>query len=584
MRLNQVGSNLKQNINGNYTFNLAMTQGPNPNTAQANLGDGMASFLLGTGASGFVQILPSVFTSNLYQAYYIQDDYKVTPRLTLNLGLRYDVENGKRDRFNQLTWFDYDAPSPLAGPAGIPGLRGGVRFQGIDAPRQYPTDWNNLGPRFGLAYAVNAKTAVRAGYGIFYLPYVGQAGNSRASEGYSTQTPWVSSLDGLRPENLLRNPFPNGLTMPAGNRNGLLTNVGQNHPDSIDRAPIRSSYVQQWNVNVQRELPGRIVVEASYVGNKGSKLVDGGWEMNQLRPDLLSQGTALQQLTSNPFFGLITSGPLSARQVTRGQLLRQFPQYLTVTNFRPTSSSSTYHAFQLRVQKDFTGGASFLLAYTNGKLIDDSVGVGTGGLESGHMDAYNRRLSRAVSPQDISQRMVMSFVYELPFGRGRALGGQWPRPVNAVLGNWQFNGQVTLQTGVPLPLTAPNNMNGFSALQRPNVVGDAKLPGGRSTQEKLAEWFNTRAFAQPAAFTFGNAGRTLPNVRAPGLRESEMSVFKSFPFGEARRLEFRAEFFNITNTPNFGVPGLTFGAGAFGVVATQANTPRQVQLGLKLYL
>jgi hypothetical protein len=137
---------------------------------------------------------------------------------------------------------------------------------------------------------------------------------------------------------------------------------------------------------------------------------------------------------------------------------------------------------------------------------------------------------------------------------------------------------------VPLPLTAPNNMNGFSALQRPNVVGDAKLPGGRSTQEKLAEWFNTRAFAQPAAFTFGNAGRTLPNVRAPGLRESEMSVFKSFPFGEARRLEFRAEFFNITNTPNFGVPGLTFGAGAFGVVATQANTPRQVQLGLKLYL
>jgi len=584
MRLNQVGSNLKQNINGNYTFNLAMTQGPNPNTAQANLGDGMASFLLGTGASGFVQILPSVFTSNLYQAYYIQDDFKVTSRLTLNFGLRYDIENGKSDRFDQLTWFDYDVPSPLAGPAGLPGLRGGIRFQGLDAARQYPTDFNNFGPRFGLAYTLNQKTVLRAGYGIFFLPYVGQAGNSRASEGYSTQSPWVNSLDGLRPENYLRNPFPTGLTLPAGKSNGLLTNIGQNHPDSIDRAPIRSSYVQQWNVNVQRELPGRIVVEAAYIGNKGNKLVDGGWEMNQLRPELLSQGTALQQLTNNPFFGLIASGPLAARQVTRGQLLRDFPQYLTVTNFRPTAASSVYHAFQMRVQKDFAQGTSFLVAYTNAKLIDDSVGVGAGGLESVHMDAFNRRLDRSVSPQDISQRFVVSFLQELPFGRGKALGGQWPRTLDLVLGHWQFNGQVTLQTGVPLPLTAPNNTNGFSALQRPNVSGDATLPSDRPTSEKIAEWFNTRAFSQPAAFTFGNTGRTLPNVRAPGLRDSEVSLFKSFPFGENRRFEFRAEFFNLTNTPNFGTPGLAFGAGGFGVITTQANSPRQVQLGLKLYL
>ncbi|MBM3729142.1 MAG: hypothetical protein FJW40_27425, partial [Acidobacteria bacterium] len=287
-RLNQVGSNLKQDTNGNYQFNRGFTQGPNPNVAAANLGDGLASLLLGTGASGFVQILPSVFTSNPYTGLYVQDDFKVTSRLTLNLGLRYDLEGGKRDRFNQLTWFDYDAVSPIAQAARLPNLRGGVRFQGVDGASHYPTDRNNFGPRFGLAYSLNNKTVIRAGYGMFYPPYVGMAGNARASEGASIQSPWVTSIDGVRPENLISNPFPRGLTLPTGNRLGLATNLGQNQPDSIDRRSIRSSYVQQWNVNLQRELPGRMTAEAAYVGNKGTKLTDTGWEMNQLRPELLS--------------------------------------------------------------------------------------------------------------------------------------------------------------------------------------------------------------------------------------------------------------------------------------------------------
>ncbi|MDX1981171.1 MAG: TonB-dependent receptor [Bryobacteraceae bacterium] len=583
-RLNQVGSNLKQNTNGSYVFNRAMTQGPNPNVAQANLGDGLASLLLGTGASGFVQILPSVFTSNLYTAFYAQDDFKVTSKLTLNLGLRYDVENGKRDRFNQLTWFDYDVQSPIAQRAGMPDLRGGIRFQGLDAPSHYPTDWNNFGPRAGLAYSLNAKTVIRAGYGMFYPPYVGMAGNARASEGFSTQTPWVASIDGLRPENFLRNPFPNGLSLPTGNRNGLATNIGQNHPDSIDRVSIRSSYAQQWNLNVQRELPGRVALEAAYIGNKGTKLTDGGWEMNQLRPELLAQGTALQQRVANPFAGLIPSGPLAAAQVTRGQLLRPFPQYLNVTNFRPTSASSSYHALQIRVQKDFSSGSSFLLSYTNGKLIDDSVGVGVGGLESVHQDAYNRRAERAISPQDVSQRMVFSYVYEMPFGRKRKWGGNWPAWMDHVFGQWQINGIATLATGVPLPITAQNNSGGFTGVQRPNVTGSAKADSGRPTAARLAEWFNTRVFLQPAPFTLGNGPRTLSDMRAPGERSTDFSFFKSVRFSEVRRLEFRAEFFNLTNTPNFANPGLAFGTGNFGVIGAQANTPRQVQFGLKLYL
>ncbi len=583
-RLNQVGSNLKQDTNGNYQFNRAFTQGPNPNVAAANLGDGVASLLLGTGASGFVQILPSVFTSNLYTALYVQDDFKITRRLTFNLGLRYDLEQGKRDRFSQLTWFDYDVASPLAAAARMPGLRGGVRFQGIDGDSHYPTDRNNFGPRFGLAYSIDSKSAVRAGYGVFYPPYVGMAGNARASEGFSTQSQWVASIDGLRPENLISNPFPRGLTLPTGNRLGLLTNVGQNQPDSIDRVSIRSSYVQQWNVNLQRELPGRIAAEVAYVGNKGTKLTDGGWEMNQLRPELLSQGAALQQRVPNPFLGLISSGPIAGAEVTRGQLLRQFPQYGNVTNFRPTSASSTYHALQLRVQKEIAQGATFLLSYTSGKLIDDSVGVGAGGLESAHQDAFYRRAERSISPQDIAQRLVFSYLYDLPFGRKRRWGGSWPVAVSHVLGGWQINGIATIATGLALPITAQNNAGAFNSLQRPNIVGNPALSGSRSTSEKLAQWFSVAAFAQPAPFTFGNGPRTLPNVRAPGERNIDFSLFKEFPFGEARRVEFRAEFFNLTNTPNFGLPGLNFGAGNFGVIGGQANAPRQVQFGLKLYL
>jgi hypothetical protein len=582
-RLNQVGSNLKQNTNGSYTFNAAFTQGPNPNVAAANLGDGMASFLLGTGASGFVQIMPSVMTSNLYTALYVQDDFKVTARLTLNLGFRYDLETGKHDRFNQLTWFDYDVESPLAARVRLP-LKGGVRFQGVDASAQYPTDRNNFGPRVGVSYQVNGKTVVRAGYGIFFPPYVGMAGNSRGSEGYSTQTPWFTSLDGLTPQDYLRNPFPNGLTRPSGNAQGLLTNVGQNQPDSIDRVSIRSSYVHQWNLNLQRELPGRFTLEAAYVGNVGTKLTDLGWEMNQLRAEQLSLGTALQERVSNPFFGVIPSGPLSTAQTTRGQLLRPFPQYLSLYNFRPTSASSNYHAFQLRVQRDFANGSSLLLSYTTGKMIDDSIGVGAGGGNSEHVDAYNRRLSRAVSTLDISQRLVLSFVQELPFGRGRRFGSTLPRWLDLTIGQWQVNGILTFASGLPLAITAPNTSGAFSLAQRPNIVGDASLPGDRSTAEKLREWFNTRAFAQPAAFTFGNGPRTLPSVRAPGDSNFDFSLFKGFQLGENRRLEFRAECFNITNTPNFAAPGQGFGSAAFGVIGSQANDPRQVQIGLKLYL
>ena len=287
-------------------------------------------------------------------------------------------------------------------------------------------------------------------------------------------------------------------------------------------------------------------------------------------------------MVPNPFYGIITSGGiLSQPTVTRAQLLVQYPQFTGVYDSRPGAASSIYHALQVSAQKRFAGGSTFQLSYTNGKLIDDSAGI-IGGTIPEHQNAYNRRADRSVSPQDVSQRLVMSYIYDLPFGRKGRFGGNIPRWADLVAGNWRLNGITTLSTGVPLALTAPNNSGSGSAVERPNVIGDPNLPGGRSTADQLAAWFNTSVFSQPAAFTFGNVGRTLPNVRSDKLTNFDLSCFKEFPIRETLRAEFRGEFFNAFNTPQFGSPGLSLGGSGFGVVSFQANSPRQVQLALKV--
>lgn len=418
------------------------------------------------------------------------------------------------------------------------------------------------------------------------------ASQASGINGFLSFTPQVTSLDGFRPVDLLSNPFPNGLQEPTAPDSGLLTNIGQDFGASgrdgaVDRG-ARVSYSQQWNLNVQRQLPGRIALEAAYVGNKGTKLTDGplGPQLNQLTAEQLALGNQLLQLVPNPFQPYVETGPLSRPTVTRAQLLRPYPQFLNVYDFRPALGSSIYHAFQARVEKRYSNGLTLLASFTAGKLIEDtSQTVGFLGPAPTHQDVYNRRASRSIASQDISRRLVLSYVYDLPFGRGKAFGGSMPKLLDVVAGNWQLNGILTFSTGVPLAIsTAQNNSQSFSATQRPNVNGqNPALPTGRSTEEKLTEWFDTSVFSQPAAFTFGNAGRLLPNARADGTRGWDFSVFKVFPIHESIRAEFRGEFFNFTNTPNFAPPGQVLGNATFGVVSAQANSPRQVQFGLKLY-
>jgi hypothetical protein len=257
-----------------------------------------------------------------------------------------------------------------------------------------------------------------------------------------------------------------------------------------------------------------------------------------------------------------------------------------LTNFRPNAASSIYHGFQAQVQKRLSHGVQFTVAYTNGKMIDDSSSPTTAGAGAGnHQNYYNRRADRSISLNDVSQRLVLSSVIELPFGHGKAIGSGWSRPVNTVLGGWQFNGIATFESGLPFLIqNSSNNSSAFSSVQRPNVSGNPALPSDRPTQDRLAEWFDTTVFSQPAAFTFGNAPRALPNVRGGGVKNFDLSAFKNVSvLREGRvKVQIRAEFFNAFNRPEFSPPGGTFGTGGFGVVSSQQNIPRQIQFGLKI--
>jgi hypothetical protein len=249
-----------------------------------------------------------------------------------------------------------------------------------------------------------------------------------------------------------------------------------------------------------------------------------------------------------------------------------------------SAGSSSYHSFQMRVERRFSKGLSLLAAYTNAKLISDTDGLKSGSwipgeVSVGVQNPNNRRLERSVAPQDVSQRFVMNYIYELPFGKGKTLlssGGL----ASALAGGWTITGITTLQKGRPIELSAPNNTNSYGGGSRPNNNGQsAYLP---SSDRSLSRWFNTSVFSQPEPFTFGVVGRMLPDVREPGITNFDFSVHRRFRIRESVSVEFRTELFNMFNTPQFGRPNGGYGGVLFGTINNQANAPREIQFGLKL--
>lgn len=552
-----------------------------------------ASFLLGLG-SGFQSNSPAQSLASSSYGSYFQDEWHVSKRLTINIGTRYDVDTPKTERYNRMSYFDISAASPIAGVVpGYANLVGAMRFANADHRQQTPTDWNNVGPRFGFSYQVFPSTVIRGGYGLMYGPSPMQAGYHQAGfEGFRTSTTMITSLDNRTPLNYLRDPFPNGFQQPlgatSGPYSGANTNLGKDVGESYFLGYV-NPVIQQWNFNIQHSLPQRMVIEVGYLGQKGNHLQDG--EPNtrdQLDPKYMTLGNSLFDLVSNPFYGVITdpASPLSQPTVQRRQLLAPYPQYTSLNPVRAPIGNSIYHAITIRLEKRFSNSASFLLAYTGAKSISDGElgGFYAEGGDSSRQNVYDRRSDRSLSTQDVSSRFVISGTYELPVGRGHRFLSTAPSAVNAIFGGWQANGVVTLQTGLPIPIYQVFNNTGIgTAGQRPNSNGQSAAISGGSTDQRINQWFNVNDFTIAQPFTFGNAPRTLPDVREPGLRNCDLSIFKNFRlFGDKVKAQFRAEAFNALNTPQFARANSSIGSSGAGTINSLRVPARQAQLALKL--
>lgn len=566
---------------GSYSFSLAQTQGPDPLRASLTAGHGVASLLTGFG-SGSINQVPALAIRNMYYALFFNDDVRLG-RLTLNLGLRWDYEQPRTERYNRFGNFDFDGlfPAQLGGQP----LRGVLRWAGRDGvPRgQFDPTYRNFGPRLGLAWRLTDRTVVRTGYAIFFAPRFGTtSGQGFGVPGSELTTPWVASLDGVTPLNLIDNPFPTGLFEPPRlETERLQMGLGITIMDRNNKSNI---YNQQWNFTLQHELAG-FLLEAGYAGNKGTHLPISV-EFNAAHPRYQALGAQLAQLVDNPFFGLTTVGTLAQRSISRLQLLRPYPHYGSVSTFNPAVAqnlgSSIYHAFQFRAERRLARGQNFVVAYTNSKLIDNGSGriFGETAFTPPVQNAYDLGAERSLSEGDISQRLVVSHTLELPFGRGRALLGDASGALEYLVGGWSASGAVTWHTGFPLALTSIGNPGVHASVLRPNSTGkSARLSG--PPQDRLTRYFDTSQFTVPEPYTFGNVARTLPDVRGPSRRNYDVALQKTFPIREPYSLAFRAEAYNLTNTPYFFTPGESLGSATFGVITTAGNE-RTVQFSLKL--
>ncbi|WP_345945274.1 TonB-dependent receptor [Granulicella sp. dw_53] len=573
-RLIRVNDHESNDSSGNFTFGTNFTQGPNPNAASANTGNGLATMLLGTGTGDLTQNFKDDASQSYYFAEYLQDDWHVNRKLTLNLGIRYDLDTPRTERFNRMNYFDPTVSSPLSSV--VSGLQGGLVFVGVDGKsrHQYHMDANNFAPRVGFAYAATSTTAVHGGGAIVYGPSAQAAAGTVGPYGFRVQNTWVSSLDGITPFNTLDNPFPQGFQAPPGASDGLTTGVGGQIEGVLQNTP--TPYVIQYNLDVEQTLPHGLTFDIAYVGNRGRKQQqsrEGGIDFNQLPKGDLALGSALNSSVANPYFGSISTGALAAATTSRGQLLERYSQFTSVLPLFLAGGNNQYDGLQLRLNKRFSSGFQLQGSYVWSKNFDNGTT---------HQDSFNPMGDYAVSSQDVSQRLVVSYIYELPIGRGRLVGGHMSRLEDVALGGWQVNGITTIQGGTPLQISASNTLSNFNyqTLYANTNFQNASLSG--DIHNRLNRYFNTSDFSQPAPFTLGNGPAYYSNLRSPGLDSTDLSAFKEFGSAERLKLQFRAEAFNVFNHVQFGAPNTSVTDASFGQITSQANSPRQLQFGLKL--
>ncbi len=573
---------------GTYNFRRNWTQ-RNASTADAVSGNELATFLLGYPSGGRVDRNIDPAYSNRYYALFVNDDWKVSSALTLNFGLRWDYEAPVVERYNrQLRGFDFGAASPIAARAQGLGLRGAVQFAGAGGQPggAFQPDRNNFQPRVGAAYRIGQKWVLRGGYGLFYL---GQ-NESGAPAGFSRGTEIITTQDaGLTPAVNLLNPFanqPGGLLLaPIGAGQGAASFLGENiNVNYLDR-PL--PYSHQYSFDVERELPGNLLLEVAYVGNLTRKL-PVGINVNVLPAAEMGRRTAAgatdtayytARLT-NPLAGLIPNNAgKNQATIPRQDLLLPFPHFGNINLQNVPIGRQHHHGFQTKITRRFARGLTFLASYSINKTIEQVSLLNSQDFALADPQAA-RVEKRSATQIDIPQKFAVAGVFELPLGRKKAFGADMPAALDFILGGWQLNWDITYQRGW--------------AVDYPNA--NQVKPGSASLSDAtLARRFDTTLWVDPATsrnvpaldqYTLRDFPTRFGDVRVPGYRNWDASLSKYFPIREQVRVQFRFEMINAFNHPwfsNMADNALNVTNANFGRLSpVQRNLPRFIKLALNL--
>jgi len=653
----RVGAQFELGLDNYFQTNIAsgaFAFGGNWTTSAAGVSNpafAFADFLLGLSQNqgsfvnqteGVAQVPAQTAGKQFYRALYFDDTYRLTSKLTLNLGLRYELQGTWSERFNRLTFYNPTATNATV--TGCPnGCIGDASYVGSGG-NNIPMDKKAFSPRLGFGYALNQKTVIRGGYGIFFIPnYVSFGLNPDNDVVNLASTPFVATNDGFQtpfatmdgfnctlaggaapPTCAQPGPFGSGgIILPPGRhaQPSLSTFVAANgSPTLAPNSNPKYGYVEQYNIDIQRELPGKFFADVAYAGSHGVHLQQYSTNINQIADSFAAtaQGefntaiagpcsgltggaqitcangfVTIDQQVKNPLVGS-PNPALNGPTIRQGQLDRPHPQYNGLNLAGYGCCSSTYNSLQATVTRRFSGGGTLLVAYTNAKLLTNTDTLtswlegATGGVGQ-VQDWNNLKGEKSLSSQDVSQRLVISYVLDLPFGHGRMFASGLSGVGDKVVSGWGVGGQTTFQRGFPLKITyaASNSLESANlgvANVRPDVVaGCSKKAGGNH----LAQWFNTACFAAPPEWGFGNESRVDGQLRGPGIKNFDLAVFKRTSITERMGLEFRTEFFNLFNHPYFGMPATGFGAPGFGQVTSTvqsgaAAAERNIQFVLKL--
>jgi hypothetical protein len=550
-------------------------------------GASLATMLLGYPTGGNTTIATKFYNYVRYYAGFVQDDWRISSKLTLNLGMRYEYETGPADQNdNFIIGFDPLAASPLQNTVADPKIFGTVLYSGVNGNGRHAgnPNANKISPRVGFAYAIDSNTAIRGGFGIFWAP---MPFSFQSTLGYSQQTPIIVSYDNnFTPATTLDNPYPSGLLQPVGNADGTAAGIGQ--ALTIPDKDARSGYVQQYSFDIQRQMPAGFVVSAGYIGSKSLQLPQDGRNINQLATQYLSLGPALNQSVPNPMYqkgGVLGVGGAT---ISRSQLLRPHPQFTSVSLTNSDTNRAMYHAVYIKVQRRLSQGLTALVTYTRSQSMDQAYGT-TGNTfssaPSGPQNAYDPEAEYGLSTVHTPNRLSIAATYELPFGKGKPLLSS-NRFLDLAVGGWAMNAVSIMQSGYPLALTQPNDNSVIGANHmRPNATG-VSAEVDKPFAERIDGWINPAAFSQAPQFTFGNLNRAI-SLRGPGLINWDVSMFKTFSITERFKAQFRAEALNFTNTPSFYGPNTSFTSPVspqFGKITSQANFSRLIQLGVRFFL